>query len=309
MFDVCLLGTGGMMPLPHRWLSSLLIRYHGRILLIDCGEGTQIPLKMAGWGFKTIDAIFFTHYHADHIAGLPGLLLTIGNSGREESLTLFGPPGLKNVVDGLTVISPELPYELRVIELSDLQIEETCLNSLGIRSLPVDHTTSCLAYSIQLKRQGEFNVKRAKELNIPVKHWNSLQKGMSVSFEGITVNPDMILGRVREGIKVCYCTDTRPTDTLVEFISNSDLFICEGMYGDEGNFGKAVLKKHMLFSEAGLLDKQGRVRELWLTHYSPSLKDPEQYLETVQTIFTNTVAGTDLLFKTLNYSSVLQPQQ
>jgi len=302
MLDVCLLGTGGMMPLPHRWLSSLLIRHHGRMILIDCGEGTQIPLKMAGWGFKTIDAILFTHYHADHIAGLPGLLLTIGNSGREESVTLMGPPGLKRVVEGLTVISPQLPYELRLIELSDLENSETCLSQINIKSTPVDHSQPCLAYCIEHKRQGKFDVKRAKELNIPVNLWNSLQKGTIITLEGKTLSPEIVLGEMRKGIKVCYCTDTRPTEGLVEFIKDADLFICEGMYGDEDNLGKAVQKKHMMFSEAGLLAKHGRVKELWLTHYSPSLRNPEEYIETVRTIFPNSIVGRDLLTKTINFA-------
>ena len=302
MLDVCLLGTGGMMPLPDRWLSSLLIRCNGRMILIDCGEGTQIPLRMAEWGFKTIDAILFTHYHADHIAGLPGLLLTLGNSGREEPLTLMGPPGIKRVVEGLTVISPELPYELRLIELSDIESTETCLSNLDIKSIPVDHTLPCLSYCIELKRRGKFNVERAKQLSIPVTYWNSLQKGVIITLEGKTVSPEMVLGELRKGIKVCYCTDTRPTEGLVEFINDSDLFICEGMYGDEDDLRKAVLKKHMMFSEAGLLAKQGRVKELWLTHYSPSLTKPEEYIETVRTIFTNTIAGRDLLIKTIKYT-------
>lgn len=302
MLDVCLLGTGGMMPLPHRWLSSLLIRYHGRMILIDCGEGTQIPLKMAGWGFKTVDAILFTHYHADHIAGLPGLLLTIGNSGREEPLTLMGPPGIRKVVEGLTVISPELPYELRLIELSDIASDETCICNIDITSIPVDHTLPCLSYCIELKRRGKFDVERAKDLSVPVNYWNNLQKGMIVTLEDKTVSPEMVLGEMRKGIKVCYCTDTRPTEGLVRFIKDSDLFICEGMYGDEDNLCKAVQKKHMMFSEAGLLAKQGGAKELWLTHYSPSLTDPEEYIETVRTIFTNTLAGRDLLTKTIKYA-------
>ena len=98
MIDVCLLGTGGMMPLPYRWLTSLLVRYNGSSLLIDCGEGTQIAMKEKGWSFKPIDVICFTHYHADHISGLPGLLLTMGNAERTEPLTMIGPKGLERVV-------------------------------------------------------------------------------------------------------------------------------------------------------------------------------------------------------------------
>jgi len=301
MLDVCLLGTGGMMPLPNRWLASLLIRYNGRMILIDCGEGTQIPLKMAGWGFKTLDAILFTHYHADHIAGLPGLLLTLGNSGREEPLTLMGPPGIIRIVEGITIISPELPYELRLIELSDIEKAGTCISNINIKSTPVDHTLPCLSYCIELQRRGKFDVECAKKLGISVNYWNSLQKGMTIKFEDKTISPEMVLGEIRKGIKVCYCTDTRPTEDLVEFIKDSDLFICEGMYANEDNLFKAVRKKHMMFSEAGLLAKRGKAKELWLTHYSPSLTKPEEHIEDVRTIFANTIAGNDLLTKTIKY--------
>ena len=301
MLDLCLLGTGGMMPLPNRWLASLLLRYNGRMILIDCGEGTQISLRMAGWGFKNIDAILFTHYHADHIAGLPGLLLTLGNSGREKPLTLVGPPGIKKVIDSLTVIAPQLPYELRIIEISDHESSEICISDIYIKSMPVDHTLECISYCIKIKRQGEFDVDRAQELNIPVKYWNDLQKGETLKLEDRVLTPEMVLGEPRKGIKVCYCTDSRPVESLEEFIKGSDLFICEGMYGDEENTDKAVEKKHMMFSEAGLLAKQGNVKELWLTHYSPALREPEKYIDSAREIFTNTILGRDLLTTTIKY--------
>lgn len=301
MLDVCLLGTGGVMPLPNRWLSSLLIRYDGRMILIDCGEGTQIPLKMAGWGFKAIDAVLFTHYHADHIAGLPGFLLTLGNSGREDPLTLMGPPGIKKVVEGLTVISPELPYELRLIELPDSRNSETCIRDIHIKSMPVDHTFPCLSYCIEIKRQGKFDKERAMKLKIPVKYWNHLQKGEVIRLEDRIITPEMVLGEPRKGIKVCYCTDTRPVKDLSGFVKNSDILICEGMYGSEDDIVKAEQKKHMMFSEAGLLAKQGNVRELWLTHYSSSLTEPEKYIESAKKVFTNTTIGTDLFKKTIKY--------
>lgn len=301
MLDVCLLGTGGMMPLPDRWLTSLLIRYNGKMILIDCGEGTQIPVKMAEWGFKAIDAILFTHYHADHIAGLPGMLLSLGNFGREEPLTLIGPPGLKKVVEGLTVISPELPYGLRLIELPESKAAETRIDDFFIKSMPADHTLPCFSYCIELKRQGKFDVERAKKLNIPVNFWNRLQKGEKITLEDRVICPEMVLGEPRKGIKLCYCTDTRPTESLPRFIENADLFICEGMYGNEEDVSKAVPKKHMMFSEAAQLAKDGVVKELWLTHYSPSLTEPEEYIEAARSVFSNTVLGKDLLFKSIKY--------
>lgn len=301
MIDVCLLGTGGMMPLPNRWLTSLLVRYNGRMILIDCGEGTQIPLKMAGWGLKTIDAILFTHYHADHIAGLPGLLLTIGNSGREEPLTLMGPPGIEKIVAGLTVISPELPYEIKLLEIPDNQSFETCVSSMFIKSIPVDHTLPCLSYCLEIKRQGKFDVERAKRLDVPVNYWGRLQKGEPVILKDRTITPEMVLGEERKGIKVCYSTDTRPVDMLYEFAEDADLLICEGMYGDDESLDKAVKKKHMMYKEAALIAKQSNVKELWLTHFSPSITDPEEYIESAREIFDNTIAGKDLFMKTIKY--------
>lgn len=289
------------MPLPDRWLTSLLVRHNGKMVLIDCGEGTQLPLKLSGWGFKAVDAVLFTHYHADHIVGLPGFLLTLGNSGREEPLTLAGPPGLKKVVEGLTVVSPQLPYDLIITELSDSGYSEMTISNMHIKSIPVDHTLPCLSYCIELKRQGKFDVERASRLNIPVNCWKQLQKGETVKLESGIVTPDMVLGQPRKGIKVSYCTDTRPTDMLAEFITASDLFICEGMYGDEEDAVKAEQKKHMTFSEAAMLAKQGNVEELWLTHFSPSMTEPGKYLQTVRSIFANTVAARDLQTKFIRY--------
>ena len=118
MLDICLLGTGGMMPLPGRWLTSLALRFNGSCMLIDCGEGTQIAMKRAGISSKPFDVICFTHFHADHISGLPGLLLSMGNAERTEPLTIIGPKGVERVVNSLRVIAPELPFDIKFIELT-----------------------------------------------------------------------------------------------------------------------------------------------------------------------------------------------
>ncbi len=301
MLEICLLGTGGMMPLPNRWLTSMLLRYNGKMLLVDCGEGTQIPLKMCGWGFKAIDAILFTHYHADHVAGLPGLLLTLGNSGREEPLTLIGPPGLKAVVEGLLVISPRLPYDLGLLELSPEQCSELVIDSIRVKSIPVAHWMPCLAYSFEIARLGRFDVEKAGELGVPVEYWKRLQKGEAIDVGNMVVTPEMVLGKPRKGLKVSYCTDTRPVEGLADFIKDSDLFICEGMYGEDGDMQKAIEKKHMLFSEAATLAKLGKVDELWLTHYSPALENPMEYIASAKSIFENTIAGCDLMTKNIKF--------
>lgn len=299
MVEVCLLGCGGMMPLPNRRLTALLYRFCGKMVLIDCGEGTQIPIKLAGWGFKSIDAICFTHYHADHIAGLTGFLLTLANSGREEPLNLFGPPGLGEVVKGLTVIAPNLPFELLLVELSSKSTNR--IGDIFINSIPVDHRISCLAYSLEIKRPGKFDAGKAKALDIPIAFWSRLQSGEVVKNDGKVYYPSMVLGEPRHGIKVTYCTDTRPTEDIIDLSVDSDLFICEGIYGDNEKLSNAIDKKHMTFIEAAALAKKSNVKELWLTHYSPSLSDPNLFIDNAKNIFLNSIPGQDLMKKTLFY--------
>ena len=292
MLDICLLGCGGMMPLPKRWLTALMTRYNGSSLLIDCGEGTQVAVKEKGWSFKPIDVICFTHYHGDHISGLPGLLLTMGNADRTEPLTLVGPKGLQRVVSALCVIAPELPFEINFIEITKPeQVLE--LNGYKITAFKVNHNVLCYGYSVEILRQGKFSPERARENEIPLKFWNPLQKGEVVEYEGRVFTPDMVLGPARKGIKVTYTTDTRPTESILHHAVGSDLFICEGMYGEEDKLEKAKDHKHMMFKEAAVLAKEAGVSEMWLTHYSPSLIRPEEYMDGVKEIFPNAYPGKD----------------
>ena len=251
MLDVCLVGTGGMMPLPRRWLTALMTRYNGSSLLIDCGEGTQVAIKEKGWSFKPIDVICFTHYHGDHISGLPGLLLTMGNADRTEPLTLVGPKGLERVVSALRVIAPELPFEIRYIEITRPE-EVLELNGYRITAFKVNHNVLCYGYSLEILRQGKFSPERAKEQEIPLKLWNPLQKGQTIECDGKTYTPDMVLGPDRKGIKLTYTTDTRPTESILRNAKDSDLFICEGMYGEDDKADKAKGYKHMTFRKRGL---------------------------------------------------------
>ena len=307
MIDISLLGTGGMIPLPNRFLTSMLARINGSMILIDCGESTQITLKQQGWGFKSLDCICFTHFHADHIAGLPGLLLTIGNSERTEPLIIIGPAGIKKVVNSLRIIAPELPFDIAFVEL-DLRENSVITVSLGkynISALPLAHRIPCAGYNISLPRAGKFDAERAKQQNIPLQYWRILQNGDSVEHDGRIYTPDMVLGPERKGIKVSYITDTRPTESIPEFIYGSDLFICEGLYGEDDKLPKAEAHRHMIFSEAAELAKKGCVKELWLTHYSPAMTNPDEYIEAAQSIFENSKTGYDRMSKTILFDEIL----
>jgi len=299
MLDIALLGCGGMMPMPGRFLTSLLLRFNGRFALIDCGEGTQVSLRILGWGFKNIDVIMFTHFHADHITGLPGLLLTIGNSGRKEPLTLIGPKGLAAVVNGLTVVSRDIPFELRFVEIGGA--EEFNVSDFIIKSLPLEHRTRCYAYTVDINRLPKFNPENALALGVPKQLWSYLQRGEDVLHEGRVYTPDMVMGDERKGIKIAYCTDTRPVKTLPDFVKGADIFICEGIYGDNDKIDKAKEYKHMLFSEAAEIAKRGEVAEMWLTHYSPSLTAPEEFLHNATSIFPKTFLGFDRKNKTVKF--------
>lgn len=292
MLDVCLLGTGGMMPLPYRFLTSLMTRYNGSNLMIDCGEGTQVAVKSKGWSFKSVDVICFTHYHADHISGLPGMLLTMGNAERTEPLTLIGPKGLEKIVGALRMIAPELPFPIIYKEIQGPE-DHFQINGYDITAFRVNHNVLCYGYTIQIHRGGKFSVESARSHEIPMKYWNPLQKGQTVEAEGKIYTPDMVLGPVRKGLKLTYCTDSRPTVSMEEHAKESNLLICEGMYGEPEKEAKAREYKHMTMKEAACLAKKANVKELWLTHFSPSLVRPEEYMSGIREIFADSYAGKD----------------
>ena len=280
------------MPLPYRWLTSLMERYNGTSILIDCGEGTQLAMKEKGWSPKPIDIICFTHFHADHISGRPGMLLTMGNAERTEPLLLIGPKGLTKVVAALRIIAPELPFQVQCLELAEAE-QTLQFDGFRIEAFKVNHNVVCYGYSIIIDRIGKFDVEKAQARGIDRRYWNRLQKGETIETEQGTWTPDMVLGAPRKGIKLTYCTDTRPTDSIVRNAKDADLFICEGMYGEPEKKQKAKEYKHMTFYEAAELAKKAHVAELWLTHYSPSLTWPEDYMNEVRKIFPNAIAGKD----------------
>ncbi len=292
MLDICLLGTGGMMPLPYRWLTALMARFNGTSILIDCGEGTQIAMKEKGWSPKPIDIMCFTHYHADHISGLPGMLLTMGNAEKTSPLFIIGPKGLARVVNALRVVAPELPFEINYLEITESeQVFE--FDGFRIEAFRVNHNVLCYGYNIVVSRNGKFQLDKALALGLDRKYWSRLQKGEIIELPEGTYTPEMVLGEARKGLKVTYCTDSRPTEGIIKNAAGADLFICEGMYGEPDKKEKAKEYKHMTFYEAAHMAKQAEVAKLWLTHYSPSLARPEDYKKEVQEIFPQTYITRD----------------
>jgi ribonuclease Z len=301
VLDVALVGTGGVMPLPRRWLASVLIRHQSHLILFDCGEATQISLQALGWGIKAIDLILISHAHGDHVAGLPGLLLTQGNSGRTDPLDILGPPGLVEVVSKLRVIAPVLPFDVRCHELApDAAFR---LDGLRITSVFADHHVPCLAYRLEVPRGREFLPENARGLGIPIEHWRALQREEAVTLDGRVVTPDEVLGPPRRGLAIALVTDSRPTPELARLAREVDLMVCEANYGADEDLPKAIENKHMTFSEAARLARDSSARQLVLTHFSPAIMDPTEYADRATSIFPNTLIGRDHLTLSLNYES------
>ncbi|GAA0085119.1 ribonuclease Z [Clostridium sp. CTA-7] len=312
MIDIALLGCGGGMPMPNRNLSALFINYRGRKILIDCGEGTQVTIRKMGLGFKAIDIIIITHFHGDHIVGLPGLLSTIGNSGREKPLTIVGPIGINNVINNLRVICRYLPYDINILENPDelyfnitkdmLQLSEVEKCDFILRSLELDHSSPCLGYSLYFKRRRKFDLEKATLMNVPKVLWSKLQKEEEVIYNGVKYDYTMVLGEKRKGVKLSFITDTRPISSIPMLIKNSDLFICEGTYGSDEDIEKAIKNKHMTFKEAAILANKGEVKELLLTHFSPAMVEPKEFSENAREIFESLIIGEDEMVKTLKFT-------
>ena len=268
-------------------------------MLIDCGEGTQISMKERNLPVRHIDAIAITHFHADHTAGLPGLLLSMAKADRKEPIVIYGPKGLHEMMEGVRLIARYIPFEIEEVELE--KGDGFTVDNLQITSFPLRHSVPCIGYTMELKRTPRFDKEKAVANHIPLKYWGRLQKGNTIEEDGVIYTPDQVLGEERKGLKVVYATDTRPVNALAEAAKHADLLITEGMYGDEEKADKAKLNRHMMMQEACLLARDAEVSQLWLTHYSPSMHDPFQYRDVCRSIFDHTVISTDGQHADLSY--------
>lgn len=308
MVEMCLLGTGGTLPLADRALSSLYLRVNGRALLIDCGEGTQVGIRRLGWGFRCMDGLVLTHFHGDHCTGIAGLLLSLEKAGREESFEIYGPPGLKRVIEGLCVIVPRLSFPVRLHEYPP---EGSAFEMIGlrIRSFPVNHGIPCYGYRLELPRKGAFDPEKARALKVPVGDWKLLQEGESIRVGLHRVHPEDVMGPPRKGITLVFSTDTRPCETLEKYAADADLAILEGMYAEEEKYPLAVKNHHMMYREAAEIAKNCRVQHLVLTHFSTSVEQPEEGLEAATAVFPDTRCGRDGMILRLQYPRNTEPAE
>ncbi len=306
MVDVTLIGTGGLMPLPDRALASVFLKCQGNTILFDCGEGTQSAARKAGVSLINVDMIALTHFHGDHIFGLPGLLQTMQVQERTAPLVIIGPKGIDEALAPLLTAAGELPYEIKTVELTGASVKQGSLTPdfpelATLTPFATNHKVPSCGYVFKLERTGKFYPEKAQELEVPVNLWSELQKGNSVETENGTVTPEQVLGEKRKGIKIVVTGDTAECYNLVACSENADLLISEATFGDNEHENLAAERGHMTFSQAAETAKKANVKKLCLTHFSPRVVDPEEYLENATTIFENTVLGTDGLKITLDF--------
>ncbi len=294
--EIFVLGTSGMMPLPGRFLTSALLRREGELFLFDCGEGTQISLKMLNLKWKKISAIFISHMHADHVTGLPGMLMLSSQVDRSEPLTIYGPKKLHEYIHSTRkMLDMYINYEIIVKSVEEGVILET--PEYTIEAFELDHTKPCVGYTMTEKdRPGMFYPEQASALGVPKgPQWSLLQKGASVTAEnGSVVTPDMVMGPPRQGRKFSYVTDTLYLDSIAEHVRNSDLLLCEGMF-DDSLLASAREKKHMSARQAATIARDANVTSLGLFHYSPRYTNRELKLLRTEAreVFPNTFLARD----------------
>ena len=288
--EITLLGTGGMLPLPQRHLTSLYAEHEGHAVLIDCGEGTQVAAARFGCKLSRIQAIFFTHRHTDHVAGLPGLLLSLGNTGRTEPLPVYCGEDCRDTVGWMTAATGGLPFPVEILPLPEDRESSIPLPQidpgLTVDTLPVQHSVPCLGYRLTLTKRPVFAPEKARALGVPVSDWKRLHAGEACTLpDGRCITQDMVTSAPRAPLRIVYTTDTLPLPAISRFAENADLFICEGMYGTADKKTSMDEKGHMLMQDACALAKSAGAARLWLTHYSPAEKDPAQYAPALEESF------------------------
>ncbi|MBO4400742.1 MAG: ribonuclease Z [Selenomonadaceae bacterium] len=307
MIDITLIGTSALMPIPQRALTAVLLTCGGHSILFDCGEGTQTAARKEGISLMRTDIIALTHYHGDHIFGLPGLLQTMTNTEREEPLYIIGPAGLEEAMKPILKLAYFTPYEINLLEIpaEGVRLAELIPGwayEAKLSAFKTEHRVSSQGYVFTLSRAGKFQPEKAKALGVPINQWGVLQKGQCVEVDGKIILPEQVLGEPRKGLKFVFTGDTAMCETLTEAAEGADLLISEATYGVLEQAPHAVEHgRHMIFSQAAEVAKAAGVKELWLTHYSQMIVDPQEYLPNATAIFPNTICGRDGMSTTLKF--------
>jgi ribonuclease Z len=277
--EAFILGTGGTMPLPSRHLTSVLLRREGELFLFDCGEGTQVSMRRLNLKWKKISVIFISHTHADHVTGLPGMLMLSSQVERDDPLYIIGPPKTKRFVDASRdVLEMYINYEIVVKEITAPQTRQVVWEGDGfvVRSIPLRHSRPCVGYVLEeADRPGLFHPEQALTAGVPRGPlWGKLQHGSEVTLDdGREVVPSDVMGPPRRGRKFSYVTDTLPVPAIADEVAGSDLLLCEGMFESDLT-ETAHDKKHMTAQEAArIAASAGDVRRMGLLHYSPRYTD------------------------------------
>lgn len=305
--ECVLLGSGGMMPMPGRFLTSVVVRLQGQLYLFDAGEGCQINLKKTKLGIKSLRVVAVSHLHGDHCLGLPGLLMMRAQVPEVGPLTILGPPGIERFIRQLhESLNFFLNYPLSFLEWHEGCPEVAYEDDL-VRILwgPLKHTTLCLGYRLEEHpRPGKFKTEAAKALGIPYGPlWGKLQRGETVTLDqGDTISPNLVLGPPRPGRKICYAVDTRPNKVLYRLCQDVDLAFLDGMFLPE-HHEEAEAKGHMTADDAARVAARAGARRAVLVHISPRYteEDMGKFVDAAKKRFGNTEIGSDLQQFTIPY--------
>lgn len=294
MLRLTLLGTGATMPVPDRALTALALRCRGRTILFDCGEGTQLAMRRHRVSAARVDLIALTHYHGDHIFGLPGLLQTIAFLGRTEPLYFAGPEGLERAMGPIFALAGPMPFEIRGITLkkrgADLsEFLPGWPGGTALSAVPTEHRVPSQGYAFRLRRAGQFFPEKAEALGVPKKDWSRLQRGERVG----GVKPEQVMGPERKGLSVVFSGDTKPCKALEKAAKGADLLIHEATYASGDEREQANRWGHSTFSDAAEIARRAGVKRLWLTHFSQTIADAAERLPAAQAIFPGAEAPAD----------------
>lgn len=274
--EVLVLGLGGMMPMPGRWLTSAVLLHNGDATLFDCGEGTQVPLKKSGFGIGRFVRLALSHIHADHLTGIPGMLMLMAQAEPAHDVEILGLPDVTRYVQGTRrLLRFYLNYELRYRDLEPTG-GEIPGEGFVLRYLPLAHTTPTLGFSYtENVRPGRFDIDKARALGVPEGPlWGQLQRGNGIVLDGREICPEDVLGPPRRGRKFAYVTDTAPCDGAVELLRDADLALIEGMFTEE-HAAEAEAKQHLTARQAAeIVDRSGCQRAL-LVHVSPRYRNED----------------------------------